>query len=63
MAGKKIDSPSNLGSKSAPFNFALITRFPTQSINVVAPGFSPANLIVVFTKKVSAPVVTSKSIL
>ena len=63
IAGKKIDSPSNFGSKSAPFSFALITRLPTQSIKVVAPGFNPANLIVVLTKKVSAPVVTSKSIL
>ena len=62
-AGKKTVSPSNFGSKSAPFSFALITRFPTQSIKVVAPGFSPAKLTVVLTKKVSAPVVRSRSIL
>ena len=62
-AGKKTVSPSNFGSKSTPFSFALITRFPTQSINVVAPGFSPAKLTEVFTKNVSAPVVRSRSIL
>ena len=61
--GKKTDSPSNLGSKSAPFSFALITRLPTQSIKVVAPGFRPAKLTEVFTKNVSAPVVKSRSIL
>jgi uncharacterized protein (TIGR03546 family) len=47
----------------APFSFALITRLPTQSIKVVAPGFNPAKLTVVLTKKVSAPVVRSRSIL
>ena len=62
IAGKKIVSPSNFGSKSTPFNFALMTFEPTQSIYVVAPGFSPANATVVFTRKFSAPVVRSKSI-